>query len=144
MLGADKIMVELLRFLNGKLHDALRAERVIRIVRRPFRRARNPPDAGLRRLEFDAELREDMRRETLPLMQYAQEQMLGPDMAFPPFQRLPLREFQRRDGMGRELVVHGKFSCPGAPPARISRTTAARFRSISVCDKLSFPARFFR
>ena len=64
---------ETLRFLNGKLHDALRAERVIRIVRRPFRRARNPPDAGLRRLEFDAELREHMRREALLLMQETQQ-----------------------------------------------------------------------
>ena len=68
-----------------------------------------------------------------------------PDMAFPPFQSLVLRKFQRGDGVRRKLiVVHGDFSCPGAPPARISRTTAARFLSISVCERLSLPAKFFK
>ena len=135
----------MMRLLHGELHDALRARRVIRIVRRPFRRGRDASDAKPRRFKLDAKLREDVRRDAFPLMQEPQQDMLRPDMAFPPFQSLVLRKFQRGDGVRRELiVVHGDFSCSGAPPARISRTTAARFLSISVCERLSLPAKFFK
>ena len=145
MLGADIFMLELMRFLDGELHDALRTGRIIRIVRRALRCGRNAPDASFRLLELDAELREDMRRHAFPLVQNAQQQMFRSDMAFAPFQCFSLREFQRRDGVGRKLIVaHGEFSCVCAPPDRICRTTAARFLSISVCERLSFPARFFK
>ncbi len=108
MLGADVVVAELERLAQAQLEDLLRA-----------RRERDVTGRGLlaladdllhllaHRLEADAEALQGLARDTLTLVDEAEEDVLGPDVVVVETARLLLGEHDDAPGAVGEPFEHG-------------------------------------
>ena len=93
MLGSDVIVIELARFFEGELDDALRARREDHLLLHGLPAAADDRFDFLAHLrEVDAERLEDFGREALALGDDAEQNVLGSDVVVPEALRFFLSE----------------------------------------------------
>ncbi len=81
VFGAEKVMVEVPRFVNGKLHYFLRTRGLAYFARHEVISTANNVLDGLARLfEIDPQAREHLSGDTFPLAEQAQQEVLGADV----------------------------------------------------------------
>ena len=141
MLRTDIIMAKGPGLCYSQFHDPLGPGRIIKVPGTIFFRiVEHSLHPAVHGLKINAHGMQRPGRNTFPLMEQSQKQMLGADIVLFQVLCLILGIFQHLYGPAGKSVVHNYHSCPARGPSSICRTISARLRSISFFDIFSLPA----